>query len=355
MYFPIAEATVAVWYLIAIGFAVGLCGGFWGVGGGWIVAPALFAAGVPMNIIVGTSLAQIVGQSVVSTFWHSRFGNVSYRVAAMMIPGTIVGVEIGARVMEYLKSFGQAHTDQVISILYIILLGGLAAYTLLEGLYSQRALRRERPQQEHAEAEPSSQSNRIRDRVSFDLAQRLQHLRLPPMVSCPLLRIKCISFWVVFGAAMLAGILAGLLGGGGGFLRVPMLVYLIGCPTHVAVGTGLFAIIVSGSFGSFTHALKGNVDLLMALLMLSGGLFGAQLGSFSVRYVQGTQLRALFGGALLGATASIIAKGFFGMRQLASILINSMAGLMVMVILGLLVRGILRTRHNSLGVSPSTR
>ncbi len=342
MYFPIAEVNIAVWYLVVLGFAVGVCGGFWGMGGGWITTPALFAMGVPMNIIVGTSLARMVGQSVVSTFWHSKFGNVSFRVAAMMIPGTIVGVEIGARIMEGLKTSGQAHVDQVISLLYIILLGALAIYTLFESLHSQRVLSRERQRQAQDSDEAVGQSHRIHDRISFDLARRLEHLRIPPMVSCPLLRIERISFWVVFVAAMLTGILAGLLGVGGGFVRVPMLVYLVGCPTHVAVGTDLFAIIISGSYGSFTHALKGNVDLMMALLMLIGALFGAQLGSFATRYVQGTQLRALFGAALLAATVSIAVKSFLGMPQLAIILINGMAAVMVAIIIGLLIRGVLR-------------
>ncbi len=160
------------------------------------------------------------------------------------------------------------------------------------------------------------------------------------MVRCPLLRGKRISFWIVFAAAMLTGILAGLLGVGGGFLRVPMLIYLIGCPTHVAVGTDLFAIIISGSYGAFTHALKGNVDLMIALCMLLGALGGAQIGSFATRYVQGVQLRALFGAALIAATASIVVNSFFHMPALATVLVVGMAGLMAAIIIGLLIRGV---------------
>ena len=126
-------------------------------------------------------------------------------------------------------------------------------------------------------------------------------------------------------------------------MRVPMLVYLIGCPTHVAVGTDLFAIIISGGYGSFTHALKGNVDLMIALSMLLGAVLGAPLGSFATRYVQGAQLRALFGAALVAATASIIVKHFCGMPQLAIALAVGMAGLMAAIIIGLLVRGVIRT------------
>ncbi len=344
MYFPIAEVNIVVWYLVGIGFAVGVCGGFWGMGGGWITTPALFAMGVPMNIAVGTGLAQMVGQSVVATIWHSKFGNISTRVAGAMIPGTMLGVEIGARIMEGLKTSGQAHVDEVISLLYIILLGGLAVSTLLESLHSQRTLVRER--QRRVEEGRAAAEDELQDRVSVDLAERLQHLRLPPMICCPLLRVPRMSFWVIFLAAALTGILTGLLGLGGGFLRVPMLVYLIGCPTHVAVGTDLFAIIISGGYGSFTHALKGNVDLMIALLMLLGALLGAQIGSFATRYVQGAQLRALFGVALIAATASIVVKSFLDRPQLAVLLIIGVAGVLAAMIIGLLIRGVIRSSRS---------
>jgi len=111
LYFPIPEINLAIGYLIAIGFTVGVCGGFWGMGGGWITTPALYALGVPMNLAVGTSLAQMTGQSVVSAFWHRKFGNISRRVALIMIPGTIVGVELGARILERFKALGQARMD----------------------------------------------------------------------------------------------------------------------------------------------------------------------------------------------------------------------------------------------------
>ena len=343
MFFPVAEVDIAIWYLVGIGFAVGVCGGFWGMGGGWITTPALFALGVPMNVAVGTGLAQMVGQSVVATFWHGKFGNVSVRVAAVMIPGTILGVEIGARIMEYLKAFGQVRVDEVISILYIILLSGLAVYTLVESVHSQRTLARDRTLRAQGGEQETGADRDVEDRVTVDLARRLQHFRIPPMICCPLLRVERISAWIVFVAAVLTGVLAGLLGVGGGFLRVPVLVYLIGCPTHVAVGTDLFAIIISGGYGSFTHALKGNVDLMIALSMLLGAVLGAPLGSFATRYVQGAQLRALFGAALVAATASIIVKHFCGMPQLAIALAVGMAGLMAAIIIGLLVRGVIRT------------
>jgi len=340
VYFPIAEVYIPVWYLVMIGFAVGVCGGFWGMGGGWMVTPALYALGVPMNIAVGTDLAHIVGKSLVSTFRHFRFGNVSLPIAVTMIPGTMVGVEMGARVIEYLKRLGGGAVDRVISLIYVVLLGSLALFTFIESWRSKRALDEERHEDEargkHARAYT------VDDRVSVDLAEWVGRLRLRPVVSCKVAHLRGMSAWVIVAAALLTGVLAGLLGTGGGFLRMPLLVYVIGCPTHVAVGTDLFAIIVSGAYGAFSHALKGNVDIVMALIMLTGATLGAQVGTFATRYVQGTQVRELFGVGVLVAAVSVVAKTYLGMPTLAVGLVLTMAGGMALVIISYLVCGIIR-------------
>jgi len=340
MYFPIAEVYIPIWYLVMIGFAVGVCGGFWGMGGGWMVTPALYALGVPMNIAVGTDLAHIVGKSLVSTFRHFKFGNVSLVIALTMIPGTMVGVEIGAQVIQYLKGLGPERVNSVISLIYVVLLGSLALFTLIESWRSKRALEQERRQGE-ARGE-HARAYTVEDRVTVDLAEWVGRLRLRPMVSCKVAHVRGMSAWVIVAAGLLTGMPAGLLGTGGGFLRMPLLVYVIGCPTHVAVGTDLFAIIVSGAYGTFTHALKGNVDIVMALIMLTGATLGAQVGTFATRYVQGTQVRELFGVGMLVAAVSVVAKTYLGMPTLAVGLVLTMAGGMALVIIGYLVRGIIR-------------
>lgn len=116
----------------------------------------------------------------------------------------------------------------------------------------------------------------------------------------------------------------------------------MGCPTHVAVGTDLFEIIVSGAYGTFTHGLKGNVDVVMAVIMLLGAAVGAQVGTFATRYVQGTQVRSLFGAGILVAAAAVIAKTYLRMPTLAIVLILTMAAGMALLIIGYLIRGILR-------------
>jgi len=340
VYFPIAGVYIPIAYLVGIGFAVGVCGGFWGMGGGWMVTPALYALGVPMNIAVGTDLAHIVGKSLVATFRHFRFGNVSLKIALMMVPGTMIGVEIGARIVEHLKALGQDQVASVISVLYIILLGSLALFTFVESWRSKRILDKER-QKADALGSPAL-THRVEDRVTADIAEWAQKLRIPPMVSCHIAGIRQVSLWIIVFASVITGVLAGLLGVGGGFLRMPVLVYILGCPTHVAVGTDLFEIIVSGAYGTFTHGLKGNVDVVMAVIMLLGAAVGAQVGTFATRYVQGTQVRSLFGAGILVAAAAVIAKTYLRMPTLAIVLILTMAAGMALLIIGYLIRGILR-------------
>jgi uncharacterized membrane protein YfcA len=340
VYFPIADAYVPIAYLVGIGFAVGVCGGFWGMGGGWMITPALYALGVPMNIAVGTDLAHIVGKSLVSTFRHFRFGNVSLRIALLMVPGTMVGVEIGAGIVEYLKRLGEHQVNSVISLLYIIVLGSLALFTFVESWRSKRILDAEQ-RQAQALGSPAS-THKVQDRVTADLAEWAQRLRLPPMVSCHVAGIRRVSLWIIVLASVVTGLLAGLLGVGGGFLRMPVLVYIVGCPTHVAVGTDLFEIIVSGAYGTFTHGLKGNVDVVMAVVMLLGATIGAQVGTFATRYVHGAQVRSLFGVGILIAAAGVIAKTYLNMPTLALVLLLGMAGSMAALIVGYLILGILR-------------
>ncbi len=339
MYFPISDVYIEVWQLLAIGFAVGVCGGFWGMGGGWIVTPALYALGLPMPLAVGTDLAHIVGKSIVATFRHFEFGNVSLRVALLMLPGTMVGTEIGARLVERLQCYGEAYCNSVLTAAYAVLLGGLAAFTFAESLRSKEALDRE---DREGPGTTSQRSGRTEDRVSWDIAGWVQSIRIPPEIELPLANIPSISVWVILFLGLLTGFLAGALGVGGGFLRMPGLVYTIGLPTHVAVGTDLFEIIVSGAWGGFTHALKGNVDVMIALWMLIGAALGAQIGTFATRYVQGTQIRLLVGVGMLFSVTALVLKTYLGMPDVALALVLTMAGGMALLIIGYLIVGMLR-------------
>jgi uncharacterized membrane protein YfcA len=279
MYFPISGVTVSPIFLAGVGFLVGLLGGFFGVGGGFLAGPMMFLAGVPMNFVVGTDLAHMTGKSIVAARRHRVLGHVDIKLGLLMVLGTLPGIEVGARIIERLEASG--NIDLVVGVAYIVILLAIGSFTAWE---SMRAMRLVQTEQMDA-----------KDAVAFQgVARRVRLFRLPPLISLPNSGIESISLWIVVGVSFLTGLLAGMLGVGGGFIRMPMMVYLLGVPTHVAVGTDLFEVVISAGFGTVTHALKGNVDILMALVMQTGAAIGAQIGATSTRFFAGPRIRLLF-------------------------------------------------------------
>jgi uncharacterized membrane protein YfcA len=279
MDFPIAGVTVNPLLLAGIGFLVGILGGFFGVGGGFIAGPMMFWTGVPMNFVVGTDLAHMTGKSIVAAKRHRALGHVDIKLGALMVVGTIIGVEIGARIIEALVAAGIV--DIVIGLVYITILVIISAFTAWESLRALRMIRTD-----HLD---------VKDAVGFQgISRRIHSIQIPPMISFPYSGIASISLWTVLGVGFITGLLAGSLGVGGGFIRMPLLVYLVGVPTHVAVGTDLFEIMFSSGYGMLTHALKGNVDVLMALVMHTGAALGAQIGAVSTRFFIGPRIRLFF-------------------------------------------------------------
>jgi len=279
MFFPISDVIVSPLLLAGIGFLVGILGGFFGVGGGFIAGPMMFWSGVPMNFVIGTDLAHMTGKSIVAAKRHRALGHVDIKLGSFMVVGTIIGVEIGARIIEALEASG--NIEIVIGSIYVVILLIISAFTFWESLRALRMIRTDQLD--------------VKDAIGFQgIARRIQGLRIPPMVSFPDSGIASISLWTVIGVGFITGLLAGALGVGGGFIRMPLLVYVVGIPTHVAVGTDLFEIMFSSGFGTLTHALKGNVDILMALVMHTGAAIGAQIGAVSTRFFVGPRIRLLF-------------------------------------------------------------
>jgi uncharacterized membrane protein YfcA len=290
--FPIAGVTINPLVLIAIGFLVGILGGFFGVGGGFLAGPFLFWTGVPVNIVVGTDLAHMTGKSIVASNRHRTLGHVDLKLGVIMILGTVTGVELGAQLIELFEEMG--NVDLIVGISYVIILLVISAFTAWESIRAIRMIR--------------SESLDVKDVLAFqNITKRMHGIKLWPMVSFPGSGILSVSLWVVLGVGLLSGVLAGFLGVGGGFLRMPLLVYLIGVPTHVAVGTDLFEIVFSSGYGTITHALKGNVDIFIALVMHTGAAIGAQIGAVSTRFFAGPRIRLLFSALpLIGAILVII-------------------------------------------------
>jgi hypothetical protein len=258
---------------------VGVLGGFFGVGGGFLAGPLLFWAGVPMNFVVGTDLAHMTGKSIVAARRHRALGHVDIKLGATMVLGTVVGVEGGARVVEALEAVGAAET--VIGLTYVFILLVISAFTAWESLRALRMLREDQMTVEEV--------------MGFEgIARRVHSIDLPPRVSFPASGVASISLWAVLLVGLITGFLTGTLGVGGGFVRMPLMVYVLGVPTHVAVGTDLFEIVISAGFGTVTHAIKGNVDVLMALVMHTGAALGAQIGAVSTRFFAGPRIRLFF-------------------------------------------------------------
>lgn len=277
MFFPISGAEVNPLLLVALGLAVGICSGFFGIGGGFMITPALNMFGLPIPFAIGTGLALMMGSSVISTLKHRKMGHVDLRLGMVMVVGTMTGVEVGKQLVMYLERIGEA--GPVVRYVYIIVLASLGLYMLNEALKTMAAGHGAKVSADVSEA---------------GLAQRVQSLKLPPVFSLPTSGIARISIWVPLGVGFATGTLAGLLGVGGGFIRMPALIYLIGVPTVVAVGTDLFEIIISGAYGAFTYALVNRVDLMVMALMLVGSSAGVQVGTIATRYVHGARIRFYF-------------------------------------------------------------
>ena len=286
MFFPISNTDINPIYLVAVGFVIGILGGFFGVGGSFIAGPALRLMGLDWNYAVGTDLAHIVGKSIVAARKHRSLGNVDLRLGMFMALGTIGGAECGAQLIQALKRAGNLNT--VVSYVAIVVYSSIAVFMLWE---SQKTLRTDKKQSRSGLKGAESK----KDRSAFSpVTQSIQRLKIWPMVSLPTSGIAEISLWTILFVAFVGGLFSGFLGGGAGYIRMPSMVYVLGIPTHLAVGTDLFEIVISASYGTFTHAIKGNVDILIALVMHTGAVIGAQIGVVATQYFAGPKIRLAF-------------------------------------------------------------
>jgi len=312
IYLPIAEIHFNVILLFVIGFCVGVLGGFFGVGGGWIVTPALNIFGFPMDYAIGTDITHIFGKSIVATKIHSGFGNVDWKLGVYSIVCSIFGVEFGAQVILYLKGeFGGEGLDVIVRWVYIVLLIFLGGLMLYDYFVVQKKMANEEDEKYIHKPEKEKIITKKKEKAKKEsLPKRLQKLNIPPMISFPISGIKAVSFWVVFVIFFIAGALQGFLGVGGGFIKMPAMIYLLGTPTVIAVGTDLFNVLLTSVYGGFSYAIKGRVELVAAVIMFFGGAFGAVFGSTATKYVRGYGIRLLFAIMIVIAGMSIVVKQF---------------------------------------------
>ncbi len=330
-YLPFVNQQFNVLTLLGLGFAVGVLAGFFGMGGGWVVAPALYSLGFPMHFAIGTELANISGQSALATVKHRKMGNVDYTLGIATGLPMIGGVEMGKRLVTWLAEKGLS--GAVIGWVYVALLVSLGAFVIRDYVLERRNNKNGDPPPDRDDSSP-------------------RWVRIPPLIrlkSCGV----AVSVWALIVLGLGIGFLAGMLGSGGGFALVPAFVYLVGTPTMVAVGTSLVCVMISGSYGAFTYGTHGFVELIAALWLLGGAVVGAQLGATATTYVGGYGIRLLYAVMLLLASAGLVLKQLAvmpnaeGDSRIAPVIILGGALVMCTLIIGKMVASWIAPRRAS--------
>jgi uncharacterized protein len=279
IYLPIAEVSVNAFMLLGIGGMVGVLSGMFGVGGGFILTPLLFFVGIPPAVAVASAANQIAGSSFSALLAHLQRRTVDIRMGLVLLAGGLIGSYGGVAAFTTLSQMGQF--ELVVSLLYVVLLGTIGGLMLLESL---RTLRRRNdpnvglaPKRRHTWAHGLPLKMRFR-------ASQLYVSAIPPFV---------------IGA--IVGVLAAIMGVGGGFIMVPAMIYVIGMPTKVVVGTSVFQFLFVTGFTTVLHALETQtVDVVLAVILLLGGVLGAQIGVGLAQRLRAEQLRILLALLVMG-------------------------------------------------------
>ena len=294
-HFPVAGIDSPLFLLVLVGFTVGIVGGFIGVGGGYMVTPALIVFGFPGYMASGIDMTHIAGKGIVSTIRHRQLGNIDWVMALSMVAGTMLGVEIGVRLLVFFKHMGISTVVLLFTSVFVMFF--LFLYTQIETSAAHKKME---------EMEKKGEKVGIEMQTS-NLPKIFQNIPLAPIVICRTARVV-VSMWVIVLVGFVTGVLAGFLGVGGGFIRVPALVYLVGASTHFAVGTDLVEIVFSGGYGALRHSIEGNVDMMAVVFMISGALFGAQFGSIATSFVRGPAIRYILSYSLILATTGAVLR-----------------------------------------------
>ena len=280
IYLPIAELSVNILIILGMGAAVGFLSGMFGVGGGFLMTPLLIFHGIPPAVAVATEANQIVASSVSGALAQWRRGNVDMKMGTVLLIGGIGGSFFGVQLVKLLRETGQI--DLIISLSYVTFLGIIGALMLVESL---RALSKARGGNPVSSRRPG-QHNWIH---GLPFKMRFKRSKLYISAIPPLM------------IGVFVGLLAAIMGVGGGFIMVPAMIYLLRVPTNVVVGTSLFQIIFVTSVTTILHSTTNQtVDVVLALILMIGGVIGAQFGAAAGQKLRGEQLRALLALMVLG-------------------------------------------------------
>ncbi len=302
IYLPVVGIHFNFLILILIGFCVGVIAGFFGEGGGWFVTPALNIFGFPMAFAIGTCLSNIFGQSIGATKRHQKMGNIDWKLGIISVTVSIIGFEIGSLVILALEKTG--NVGLIVRWVYVVFLSGLGSFMFCD-YFSAKKRQYEESKKGHNTAGEAELQYRSK------AAERLYQIKIPPMISFPISQIESVSLWIIIIIFLFTGFFSGLLGIGGGFIIMPTLVYLIGLPTIIAVGTSLITVLFSSAYGCFIYALSGHVEVIAAAILLIGASTGAQIGATAVRYIKGYGIRLLFAIMIVLAGLSVIIEQLY--------------------------------------------
>ena len=272
IYLPIAEVSVNAFLLLGLGGLVGVLSGMFGVGGGFLMTPLLFFIGIPPAVAVATEANQIVASSFSGVLAHLRRKTVDFKMGTVLMLGGLLGAAIGVVLFNHLKSLGQV--DLLVKLCYVVFLGIIGGLMFFESL---RAIRR--TSRNVAIPKKSRQRGWVQ---KLPLKMRFRTSGLYISIIPPLI------------VGVFVGILAAIMGVGGGFIMVPAMIYILGMPTKVVVGTSLYQIIFVTAFTTLLHATTNyTVDVALAVLLLVGGVIGAQIGTQIGTRLKAEQLRIL--------------------------------------------------------------
>ncbi|MBR9842650.1 MAG: sulfite exporter TauE/SafE family protein [Rhodobacteraceae bacterium] len=271
IYLPIAEVSVNAFLLLGLGGIVGVLSGMFGVGGGFLMTPLLFFIGIPPAVAVATEANQIVASSFSGVLAHLKKRTVDLKMGVVLLIGGLIGAALGVLLFNYLKSLGQV--DLLVKLCYVVFLGVIGGLMFIESLGAIRKAKKNAPPTRR------KKHNWIHG-LPFKMRFRVSGLYIsviPPLI-----------------VGLCVGILAAIMGVGGGFIMVPAMIYLLGMPTKVVVGTSLFQIIFVTAFTTLLHATTNyTVDMALAVLLLVGGVIGAQIGTRIGTRLKAEQLRIL--------------------------------------------------------------
>jgi len=304
IYLPVAGVALNLFILLSLGGIVGFLSGLFGVGGGFLLTPLLIMIGVPPTVAAASDSNQIVAASASGMYAHARAGSVDFKMGVLLLVGGIAGGSLGVLLIKLLRALGEA--DLFITITYVLMLGGIGTYMFFESLASLR--RKPRRGRQSVETRPSLQARLVASlpwRVTFRQSK------------------VTISVLTPLSLGILVGALAAVMGVGGGFIMVPVMVYLLRMPMHVVVGTSLFQILFTcANVTILQSTVNHTVDFLLALILLFGSATGAQLGARVSRRLKGDQLKILLALIVL----AVMGKMLLGLLLTPHILVGYKGG-----------------------------